>query len=267
MIGFDALGRMGFLGNQMFQYAALRGIAARHGYGFVIPPAPARPRRWRHHELFQTFGMGSVGPANIGLIGEDGPELELPVHGYNEDFAAACPDDVSLTGFFQAEAWFADVAGTIRADFTFHARFREPAAAYRADLGGRAIALHVRRGDYVGQEDRYVPLPPDWYAAALARLDPDATVLVFSDDPQWCREQALFAGDRFLIAAGGNTRHDLCLMSLCDDFVIANSTYSWWGAWLGAAPDKRVVIPAQWFGPTFAHLDTSGLYVAGWEAL
>jgi hypothetical protein len=266
MIGFNVLGRMGRLGNQMFQYGALRGIAARHGYAFRIPDSPGlRPRR--HHGLFRTFVMGSLGPENIGLVDESWPVLEPPGLGYDEEFAAGCPDNVSLSGYFQSERWFANVAETLRADFTFRPEVLEPARRYRERLGERVIALHVRRTDYIGKEDRYTPLSPGWYAAALARFDPDRLVLVFSDDPEWCREQALFAADRFLIASGGGTAHDLCLMSLCDDFVIANSTYSWWGAWLGATPDKRVVIPARWFGPTYAHNDTSGLYVAGWEAV
>jgi len=90
-------------------------------------------------------------------------------------------------------------------------------------------------------------------------------VAIFSDDPQWCKEQELFSDDRFLIATGNGSYVDLCLMSLCSDFIIANSTYSWWAAWL--ANKGRVIAPTRWFGPNNQHLDTKDLYPEHWEII
>ena len=68
---------------------------------------------------------------------------------------------------------------------------------------------------------------------------------MFSDDPAWCQNQDLFSDDRFMISENTDNRVDLCLMSLCNDFIIANSSFSWWGAWL--ANGDTVVAPREWF--------------------
>ena len=81
-------------------------------------------------------------------------------------------------------------------------------------------------------------------------FESDRNVIVFSDDPSWCNEQELFSDDRFLISENTDNRVDLCLMTLCSDFIIANSTYSWWGAWLSNNPNKKVIAPVEWFGKT-----------------
>ena len=112
------------------------------------------------------------------------------------------------------------------------------------------IALHIRRGDYVKNSDNHPVCGMDYYKAALDHFDSDRNVIVFSDDPLWCHDESTFADDRFIISENEDNRVDLCLMSLCNDFIIANSTYSWWGAWLSSNKDKKVIAPVQWFGTT-----------------
>ena len=104
----------------------------------------------------------------------------------------------------------------------------------------------------------------DYYKSALELFDSDREVIIFSDDTEWCKEQELFEDDRFAVAEGGDQFYDLCLMSMCDDFIIANSTFSWWGAWL--ANRGKVVAPKNWFGEVLGH-DTKDLYCKGWEVL
>ena len=104
----------------------------------------------------------------------------------------------------------------------------------------------------------------DYYKSALDLFDSDREVIIFSDDTEWCKEQELFADDRFAVAEGGDQFYDLCLMSMCDDFIIANSTFSWWGAWLGNR--GKVIAPKNWFGETLGH-DTKDLYCKGWTVL
>ena len=80
----------------------------------------------------------------------------------------------------------------------------------------------------------------------LKYFDDDRNVVVFSDDPKWCNDQTLFSTDRFMISENIDNRVDLCLMSLCNDFIIANSTFSWWGAIL-STKSKIVIAPDPWF--------------------
>ena len=112
------------------------------------------------------------------------------------------------------------------------------------------IALHVRRTDYVRNQANHNVLTLEYYQAALEQFDPDRNVIVFSDEPAWCMEQDIFSDDRFIISENDDNRVDLCLMSLCHDFIIANSSFSWWGAWLSINKEKKVIAPAQWFGST-----------------
>jgi hypothetical protein len=100
-------------------------------------------------------------------------------------------------------------------------------------------------------------------------------VLVFSDSIDWCKEQEFFAPDRFMFSEPEDKYSDgalvpyidLCLMSLCDHAIIANSSMSWWGAWLQKNPNKKVIAPKMWFGPAYSFHDTKDLYCEGWTVL
>ena len=126
------------------------------------------------------------------------------------------------------------------------------------------IALHIRRGDFLINSDNHHNLGLDYYEKCLSLFDDDRNVIIFSDDPQWCKEQKLFSDDRFLVAEGNNSHTDLCLMSLCCDFIIANSSFSWWGAWLSKGVNKIVCAPDKWMGPNNAHLDISDMLPDEW---
>ena len=129
------------------------------------------------------------------------------------------------------------------------------------------IALHVRRGDYVKNSANHPPCSLEYYQKGLEQFDSDRNVIVFSDDPEWCNEN--FTDDRFLISENTDNRVDLCLMSLCNDFIIANSTFSWWGAWLSTNKNKKVIAPIQWFGTegyTKDH-DTKDVVPDGWTRI
>ena len=100
---------------------------------------------------------------------------------------------------------------------------------------------------------------------ALSKFDSDREVIIFSDDIFWASSQELFQPDRFIISDGNSSYHDLYMMTQCSDFIIANSTFSWWGAWLGNT--GRVIAPSKWFGPNNSHLNTKDLYPENWEII
>ena len=92
-------------------------------------------------------------------------------------------------------------------------------------------------------------------------------VIIFTDDPDWADRQELFSDDRFIISQNNGAYHDMYLMSKCSDFIIANSTFSWWGAWLCDNPEKRVICPKTWFGPNNQDKNTKDLYPKRWKVL
>jgi hypothetical protein len=181
---------------------------------------------------------------------------------FNEKFLNECPDWVSIQGFFQSEKYFKHIEDEIKSDFTFKDEIIKPCKEMISQLDDSPIALHIRRTDYITNPN-HTTLGLDYYQKALEQFG-NEPVLVFSDDPEWCNQQELFSSDRFLISEGNSNYIDLCLMTLCSGHIIANSSFSWWGAWL--ANSKQVVAPSGWFaGSDNEHIDTKDLYCDGWN--
>jgi hypothetical protein len=262
MIGFNHLGRMGRLGNQMFQFAATKGIAKNMGYEFVVAnhtePFDDGIGNMVRTEIFDSFDI----ECETGLIETTNYTSEKHYH-FDEHLFSKCPDNISLYGFFQTEKYFKHIEDDIRKDFTFKDDILEPC---KDMIGGESYnSLHIRRTDYIKNSISHTNLTPQYYESALRGFDSNSKFIIFSDDPEWCKKQKMFEGDRFLISESADNRIDLCLMSLCKGHIIANSSFSWWGAWL--AKSQNVVAPKHWFGPKLKHQNTKDLYCSGWVVL
>lgn len=271
MIGFNALGQLGQLGNQMFQLASLRGIAANRGYNYCFPihnevVVDSLGNKLRV-DVQNAFTLQNVNPLNIQFIAGGRPVMNEDGFHFNEGLFNDCPDWVDLRGFFQTEKYFAHVSDMVREMFTFRPDIIDPARQMVEGLNKTPVALHIRRGDFLRNSGNHNNLGLEWYANALNKFDlRGRQVAIFSDDPEWCKKQELFEDDdTFLISEGNSHYTDLAMMSLCSGHIIANSTFSWWGAWL--ANSQEVIAPKNWFGPDNAHLDTKDLYPEHWEVL
>ena len=264
-VAFNHLGKLGQLGNQMFQYAATKGVASKLDVPFMIP---------NHRQVFDD-GIGNrytillfnaFKLTSASLLGTLRTENYVQENGFsfNKDlFKIDNTQNFSLYGFFQTEKYFKHIQKEIRKDFTFKDEIKDVCDDLIKQFTN-PISLHVRRGDFVWNNQNHPPLGLDYYESALKLFDSDREVIIFSDDTEWCKEQDLFADDRFAVAEGGDQFYDMCLMSMCDDFIIANSTFSWWGAWL--ANRGKVVAPKKWFGEALSH-DTKDLYCKSWTVL
>lgn len=251
MISFNELGYYGRFGNQMFQYAALRGIAAKHGYAFCIPESSIA-FNFDHYAYSPCIHSNIIGKGEGHLLSL---AFELPaaihqrpvellrcnfVNEVKEDDSPLelCPDGVTLHGYFQDERYFKHIADDIRKDFTFKAPIREWCAdKLRDTVQTKCFSIHVRRGDYIQLGLQLLNL--DYYEKAMQEFDSSWAGLVFSDDPQWCMQQELFQDDRFTVLDIPDTVHSMCLMHMCDGHIIANSSFSWWAAWLGGGKCVR----------------------------
>ena len=282
MLAFNQMGNLGRLGNQMFQYAAVRGIAAMRGYEFGIPPFESN--RVDNYSLHRAFTLGSVARSNLHILDNGHAPVVVEKHfHFDEELHRMCPNDVSLFGFFQSEKYFANIKDEIREDFTFHDSILNPVKELISSLDSAPLFLHVRRGDpnlvdargfkwsYTQCSSQHPPQPLAYYEEALKNFPKDQPVIICSDSPEWVKEQEMFEDDRFLVSEPTDKYKDgsyepfvdLCIMSLCSGAIIANSSLSWWGAWLqnGRGP---VVAPKTWFGPDYADKDTKDLYCEGW---
>ena len=280
MIGFNHLGNLGRLGNQMFEFAALRGISAKHNYEFCIPPSSHKGIE--NYSLHQCFKLDHI---PVGFIEGEKYSIEKHFH-YDDELVLNCPDEISLYGFFQSEKYFKHISEIVKKDFTFHDDIINPCKEFISDIKD-PIMLHVRRGDpnlvdprgfkwaYVNCSDQHPVQTIEYYEKALSRFEDNQSVIVFSDSPEWVKEQEFFSDERFYISEpqdkysdGSYTPYvDLCLMSLCSHAIIANSSMSWWGAWLISNPNKKVIAPKMWFGPAYADKDTKDLYCDDWEII
>mgnify|MGYP000317673980 FL=1 len=280
MIGNNRIGCNGRLGNQMFQYASMRGIAAVKDFDWVVPPE--NYNHTANYALFETFKMTNVQEKNIGFV--EGEILKETIHCYDKNLVDSCSDNTNLDGFFQTEKYFENIADEIRSDFTFKDEYLKPCKEFIDSLDTTPIFLHVRRGDAIGKEHYHPVAPMSYYVEALKKFDKDTPCFVFSDDIDWCKSQELFKSDRFLfndnierydyqsMDGSGSMQYtllphvDLCLMSLCSGAIIVNSSFSWWGAWLQNNRGK-VIASKPWFGPSASDLDTSDVVPDHWEII
>jgi hypothetical protein len=280
---------MGGLGNQMFQYAAAKALAERHGVGVVIDvepvgrdrkrsymldrlQVPERPiardedysaalRAMAAHTALTWRGRAARLMVRLGL-GRP-PQLpntysELHFH-FDPNFFNQGPK-LRLYGYFQSELYFAPIADTIRRLFQPREPLGPAAEEIARQIAGATlpVSVHVRRGDYLKASVGSVHgiLEAGYYARALrlmaGALGADMTLFVFSDDP--AAAEAVIAtvpGHRTVIVRGDPDRpwEDMALMARCRHHIVANSSFSWWGAWLNPSADKVVIGPRLWFAP------------------
>jgi hypothetical protein len=283
VIGFNHIGTIGRFGNQMFQYAALKGVAANRGFEYTIPPKDSKIQI-DNYGLLDAFNLDTN--KNIDWIIATEVVQESHFH-FDEKLFNECPDDSTIYGFFQSEKYFKHIEEDIRKDFTFKDTWLNPCKEFREQLGEEVIFLHVRRGDpnladkrgfkwaYVNIQSQHPVQTLEYYEKALAEFNDDLPVVVFSDSIDWCKEQDIFKSDRFMFSEPEDKHSDgalvpyldMCLMSLCDHAIIANSSMSWWGAWLIKNPNKKVISPSMWFGSDYADKDTKDLYCEGWKVI
>jgi hypothetical protein len=264
MLSFNNIGNLGRLANQMFQYAALKGIATHRGYEFCIPPQELFGVFDKNvkNDLTQIYDLFDIKESNSIQVTGNKVVKESGFH-FNEDLFNNCEDNVDLLGYFQSEKYFKHIEDEIRKDFTFKSDVILDCRAFFDEyfIDKKVISLHVRRGDYVSNPNHPVQ-DLSYYEEALKQFEEDAQVLIFSDDPAWCEQQEIFEGERFFVSKGGDPIADLCIMTLCNYHIIANSSYSWWGSWL--ANSEKTVAPKNWFAGDCAGHDTKDLYCENW---
>jgi len=252
MITFSKIGQKGNLGNQFFQIAATIGLAVENNIDFGFLP-------WQYQSYFKNKLpiLASV-PDDIVLL------TEQNYHHHQWDFTSK-EKNYDFEGWFQTEKYF-DIA-TTKHYFEFEdnlvVRIKEKYAdAFRK----KTILISIRRGDFVNHPD-YLQLSIKYYLNALVRFFPDwesRNLIVLSDDIAYCKfhfsflENAFF-GDQL------SAIEQVCLGSLCDDFIISNSTFSWWSAWLGEKKNSMIIRPHKNFdGQKSLDCDDKDYYPERW---
>lgn len=235
IISYNYLGHLGRLGNQMFQYASLLGIANHKQYDYILPP-----NTMNHIHLYDCFELDNYGKklSEWSSFERISPKL----HTFDEEFFENCPPNVDILGFFQTEKYFSHIKEEIKKHF----RFKENIVVESKNCFNKlcydsnVISLHIRLTD---QLDHIImrKVGFDYYEKALSCFDKDIPVLIFSDDPKTCMRQTIFSGSRFSYSQSQSQYIDMCMMTMCKYHIISNSTFAWWGAWLSGS--NKIISP------------------------
>jgi hypothetical protein len=284
---------IGGLGNQMFQYAFVRALSLTRnvhflvdtsdfpGYGlhqgYELPKVFAcDPNIATNEQLSKFIGWRAIGLARRIFMRPSsgfmrGRCFVVEPHFHYWEGAWRVPNDCYLVGYWQSERYFLEVESTIRADF----KFCSPVTGHNTDWVTRinraeSVSLHIRRGDYVTDSkthETHGVCTLEYYLAAIkyiAEHVEEPEFFVFSDDMRWVRDNLRTDVPCHYVDCnrGAESYNDMRLMSMCKHHIIANSSFSWWGAWLNPRSDKIVIAPAKWFANDKVNVED--LYPAGW---
>jgi hypothetical protein len=275
------------LGNQLFQYAAGLYFAGRHAatleiireseeravsFGYPRPfllskfciTAPVRQRSGWDRLLCSTASYKRFVAVPARAI--SGTHLYKPDFRtdwlFVPELPVASPKKIYIDGYFQAHQYAQSNESRLRSELAL----RDAPAGKNLETMEQirackvAVSLHVRRGDYTTIYGGRDALPVTYYQNAIEEIHralPKPTFFVFSDDIVFCREN-LPAGPRYIFVDHNSqteAHEDLRLMSSCQHHIMANSSFSWWGAWLNPNPDKIVLVPDRWLDPNVPHTD------------
>ena len=270
---------MGGMGNQMFQYAAARALALRTGQDLQLDISSFK-RDVRMYSLCLWRGV----TARTVIFKADPVTTTVEERGlhYQPHLLQSLPQNSYLVGYWQTEKYFSEIRSLLQHEFQpkapITARGQETSRKIQAE-GDKSVFLTVRRTDFLTNKTHGL-LPLSYYEQACATIAtkvPDPHFFVFSDDPEWCRQhfrlpyRITVAGNfdrtvrhhRWFKGHLGREDEELWLMWQCRHAVMANSSYSWWGAWLGADLQGGIIIgPRQYLASS--NLDTSDIIPSRW---
>lgn len=266
MITCDVLGKCdnnNGLGNQMFCIATTLALAYKNETTAVFPDL-----RTEHYEYY--------GRTIFHLLDKKGNKnfvkYEFKEPPYTSTFYHELPfaESMKLTGYFQSYKYFDCCRDLILSKFSIPEDMdRKIMSKYGNIIDENTVSLHIRRGDYLQFSNHYQKLGLDYYQEALKLVANDnSKILIFSDDIEWCKHNLDFIENNSVIFVENQTDvEDLWLISKIKNNIIANSTFSWWAAYLNNNNDKKIVCPKKWFGPARSkdnELETKDLFPKEW---
>ena len=275
---------LGGLGNQLFQYALGRTLALKYNTNLKLDLSDFSAygrRTFRlnhfgvHFEMASSKDIAAVTGQSFWdrlLRRDKGITMEKGL--LFDPNVLECGNNAYLKGYWQSEKYFSSVAEIIRGDIQVTTPPDGENAELAASIGDcESVGIHVRRGDYANDATTkafHGLCSAEYYQRAVAMIGSrtaNPRFFVFTDDPDWASGNLQIGYPFTLVRHNGAVAdyEDFRLLTRCRHFIIANSSFSWWGAWLGTAPDKIVVAPRRWFAhDNYSHADT---VPASWVSL
>ena len=249
---------IGRLGNQLFQIANAYAQSLRHNRQLVLPKTDTSV-----NEYFDNVYR------KLNFLIEKSPEPSSDVHYINAtyhytEYTPALDRPTVFKGYFESEKYFKDYANEIKQLYGPAEEFvNEIKQKYPQLSSSTNAVINVRRGDFLNFPAHHPVITAEYIHKAYNMLPKVNTTFVVSDDLQWCKENITLPNTIFV----EYEKHKaLWFMSLCQNFVISNSTFSWWGAYLSKTFNKTVIVPQVWFGPEILkHTDPKDIYCEDWK--
>lgn len=265
---------MGGMGNQMFQYAAGRRLATKHktvlkfDLSFLLDRTPRENFTYRDYDLDvfniqENFAnaceLNNFAPHDKSLIATIKRKLKQnviikePNLHFFYDILLSAPNNSYLEGYWQSEKYFFDIENVIRKEFTLRFDFDSETKKIADKIkSSNAICLNVRRGDFVNN-NFHGACDLEFYFKSIEYISDKVSkphFFIFSDDIDWCINNLKINFPYSIVThlyAGKKFEYYLKLMTLCKHYIIPNSTFGWWGAWLNQNPEKIVIAPIKWY--------------------
>lgn len=283
MIG---LSLQGGLGNQMFQCAAGMHLANLRGttlklYDDLLKEQAQSGNATAREFALHIFGLNvEIGPnpyRKQGRISRLTDKLNKVDRHYEKsmEFDASLFEvskNALIHGYFQSEKYFFDSRISIQKAFKFPELSGSSRDFDKQINKANSVSVHIRRGDYVNLEsanETHGTLSLDYYKNAMSYFDESHVFFIFSDDIEWCQTQFGEVENIIYVMNSNETRpyEDMCLMSRCKHNIIANSSYSWWGAWLNQHKTNIVIAPKNWFKKENLNQLTTDLIPISWKRI
>lgn len=248
----------GGLGNQMFQYAAARALANRNQDSLCLVRSSSkndigRPFSLTHFKITAEINTPDSVPLWQRIETWFLQKIKRQFYVGFEPAILNLKGDIYLDGYFQSEKYFLDQAETIKKDL----ELKNPLSPFAAknlhaiEADDLSVSLHIRRGDYLKHGEFSNIATLDYYKQATEKMrgliGDNARFYIFSDDIAWCKENLPFINEPVFISSPDLADYEeMFLMSCCKHQIIANSSFSWWSAWLNKNPNKIVIAPRRW---------------------
>ena len=247
MITCDVLGHgpaNNGLGNQMFAIATTLSLAIDNNDVAVFPDLNEPHYNFYARTIFHKLDTG---------INKNFVQNHYKERPYTSTIYEKIPyqENLCISGHFQSYKYFDQNKDKIKQIFTLPEFLTESIEEKFFDIidSDNSVSIHIRRGDYLDLKGHYAFLDEEYYRQALDIIKDYSKIVVFSDDIEWCKNVSLFKNKQVLFIENQLDIIDLYLMSRIKNNIIANSTFSWWAAFLNCNENKKVIAPLKWFGP------------------
>ena len=250
----------GGLGNVMFQIAAAIGYGLRHNKQISFYKELYRPS---HHGPIENYFDNIL--KNVRFE-------ELPTNPYFQHYIEKefhhteipyVDDNLLLEGYFQTDKYFSLYRDQIEQFFSFDIENKKKEVLNHEET----CSIHNRRGDYLHLQEYHAVQNLEYYEKSISQFDNHVVFIVISNDILWCKENFAnpnFKSRKFIFVENNRPEEDFYIASHCNHNIIANSTFSWWSAWLNKNHNKKVIAPKNWFGPSYSDKNTKDIYVEEW---